>query len=88
MCVVVELCNCDQHKVLPNPSSQYFNVEIESAANEKIEVNLYDINGRFISKLNAVKNQTYKFGNDLRPGVYMIEVRQGQQRKTVKLVKQ
>jgi hypothetical protein len=75
-------------KVLPNPSCQYFNLEIESASNEKIEVNLYDISGRFISKLNAVKNQTYKFGNDLQPGMYTVEVKQGPQRKTIKAVKQ
>ena len=75
-------------KVTPNPSNQNFNLEIESASNEKIEVNLYDISGRFISKLNAVKNQIYRFGDDLRPGMYMVEVRQGQHRKTVKVVKQ
>ena len=75
-------------KVFPNPSSQYFNLEIESASNEKIEVNLYDISGRFISKLNAVKNQTYKFGYNLRPGMYLLEVKQGRHRKTVKVVKQ
>ena len=59
-------------KVTPNPSKQNFNLEIESVSNEKIEVNLFDISGRFISKLSAVKNQIFRFGDDLRPGVYMV----------------
>ena len=29
-------------KVIPNPSSTYFNLQIESASDEKIEVNLLD----------------------------------------------
>ena len=79
------LFNC---KVSPNPSRQNFNLEIKSSSEEKIEVNLFDITGRFISKLNAVKNNTLPFGDDLRPGVYMLQIRQGQQQKTIKIVKQ
>jgi hypothetical protein len=75
-------------KVIPNPSKQIFNLEILSSSNEKIEVKLYDITGRFISKLGAVKNQVYSFGEDLHPGIYMIEIIQGRQRKTIKVVKQ
>ena len=63
-------------------------MQIRSASDEKIEVNLYDITGRFLSKLNAVENQVYSFGDDLRPGVYLVEIIQGQQRKTIKVVKQ
>ena len=63
-------------------------MQIRSASDEKIEVDLYDITGRFLSKLNAVENQVYSFGDDLRPGVYLVEIIQGQQRKTIKVVKQ
>ncbi len=75
-------------KVIPNPSSQYFNIQVTSVSNEKIELNLFDISGRLISTLNAVNNQTLRFGDKLRPGVYMVEIRQGEQRKIVKVVKQ
>jgi hypothetical protein len=75
-------------KVSPNPGKQNFNLEIKSVSNEKIEVNLFDISGRLISKLSAVKNNTLRFGDDLRPGVYMVEVKQGQRQKIIKVVKQ
>jgi hypothetical protein len=75
-------------KVIPNPSSQYFSLQLSSASDEKIEVNLLDINGRLLANLKAVKNQTLRFGEDLRPGVYMLDVRQGEQRKTIKVIKE
>ena len=75
-------------RILPNPSSSYFEMQINSSSDENIELNLYDIAGRFLSRLNAVNNQTIRFGGDLRPGVFMVEVRQGQQRQTMKVVKQ
>jgi hypothetical protein len=75
-------------KVIPNPSSQYFELQVNSGSNEKIEVNLYDIRGRFLSKMNAVNYQTLRFGSNLRPGTYMVEVTQGLQRQRIYVVKQ
>ena len=76
------------YKVLPNPSNNYFNLQIESASDETIELSLLDISGRQISKLNTVKTQSIRFGDDLKPGVYMIKVTQGEQQKIIKVVKQ
>lgn len=75
-------------KVMPNPSKQYFSIQITSSSNEKIEAKLLDENGRLISKLNTVKNQSLRFGDDLRPGVYLVEITQGEQHKTIKVIKQ
>jgi hypothetical protein len=74
-------------KVIPNPSSQYFELQVNSGSNEKIEVNLYDINGKFLSKMNAVKNQALRFGSNLRPGTYMVEVIQGQHHQRIFVIK-
>ncbi|KAA9037210.1 HYR domain-containing protein [Ginsengibacter hankyongi] len=82
---VDQLFDC---KVIPNPSSQYFELQVNSGSNEKIEVNLYDINGKFLSKMNAAKNQALRFGSNLRPGTYMVEVIQGQQHQKIYLIKQ
>lgn len=76
-------------KVMPNPSKDYFTIQIKSASNENITVNLLDINGKLISKLTAFyKNQSIRFGDNLRPGVYLVEVMQGTQRKIVQVIKQ
>ncbi|MBL7745570.1 MAG: T9SS type A sorting domain-containing protein [Chitinophagaceae bacterium] len=71
----------------PNPATDYFNLHIRSVSTEKIEVKLFDISGRLISGMTGTNNQTIRFGKDLLPGVYIAEIRQGQQRKTIKVVK-
>jgi hypothetical protein len=75
-------------KILPNPSSHYFTIEVTSNSAEKVEAVLLDLNGRRISKLNTVKNSTLRFGEDLRPGVYMVQITQGDQQQTIKVIKQ
>jgi hypothetical protein len=76
-------------KVMPNPSKDYFTIQIESTSYEDIEANLFDVNGKLISKLTAIKkSQSIRFGDNLRPGVYLVEVKQGEQRKTIQVIKQ
>jgi hypothetical protein len=75
-------------KILPNPSNHYFTIEVTSTNEEKVEAVLLDLNGRRISKLNTVKNSTLRFGEDLRPGVYMVQITQGDQQQTMKVIKQ
>jgi uncharacterized repeat protein (TIGR03803 family) len=75
-------------KVIPNPTSNYFNLQIESASNEKIEMNLLDISGRLISKWNTVKDKTFRFGENLKPGVYIVEVKQDEHQQMIKIIKQ
>lgn len=75
-------------KIIPNPSTQYFNLQINSGSKEKIAVKLLDISGRLISTMTGEKNQVIRFGDNLRPGLYMVEVIQGDQRRVYKVVKQ
>ena len=82
---VDQLFDC---RVIPNPSSHYFELQVNSGSNEKIEVNLYDIRGRFLSRMNAVKNQVLRFGSNLRPGTYMVEVIQGQHQQRIFVIKE
>jgi hypothetical protein len=79
------LFNC---KVLPNPASDYFNIQIESASNATIELSLLDISGRLITKWNTAKEKTTRFGEQLKPGVYIMKVQQGPQQQFTRLIKQ
>jgi uncharacterized repeat protein (TIGR03803 family) len=79
-----ELFDC---KVFPNPSRGYFELQIESASVEGIEMNLYDINGRLISTFNIANHKTLSFGENLKPGAYTINIKQGKQQKILKLIK-
>jgi len=75
-------------RVMPNPSNNYFNVQIESASDETIQLSLLDISGRLITKWNTVKDKTIRFGEHLKPGIYVVKIQQGGQLQTIKLIKQ
>jgi hypothetical protein len=76
-------------KAFPNPSGNEFNVYLEGANNETVSLTLYDALGRQIKKFEKEGgNIPIHFGRDLKGGIYILEVRQGDNHKTVKLIKQ
>lgn len=76
-------------KVFPNPSNDYFNMEMVSGnPNQKLDITLFDITGRLLKKIVTEPFGVAKFGENLIPGVYVVEVKQGESRKMIKLVKQ
>jgi len=74
--------------VWPNPSSGDFKIEVQSSSNENAILSIFDINGRLISNVNAGRQQTISFGENLKGGIYMVVVRQGNNSNTFKVVKQ
>jgi hypothetical protein len=73
----------------PNPTTSQFNVKLQSSnTSDAISIIVYGINGRIVEakqKLNA--GQTVQLGALYRPGVYIVEMIQGKERKQLKLVK-
>ena len=51
-------------------------------------INITDITGRLISKIDGLNNESIHFGDDLKSGIYLIRVQQGDFSKTIKVVKQ
>ena len=49
---------------------------------------VYDMYGKKVYVTNGSANRNYRFGENLVIGVYVVEIRQGNNRKTIKLVKQ
>lgn len=74
-------------RVLPNPSSNYFNLQVQGGSGKNIELSLSDINGRVINKWTTTSSNT-RFGDQLLPGIYLLRVTQGEQQVPLKLVKQ
>jgi uncharacterized protein YjbI with pentapeptide repeats len=74
-------------RVMPNPSTSYFNLLIESSSEAKADVKVYDVQGRLWEKFVATPGSTVRFGNNLREGAYFVEVRQGSSVKTTKIIK-
>jgi hypothetical protein len=75
-------------KALPNPTKNYFTLQLQSDKNEVVEVRLLDVQGRSIYRNRVAANSIVSFGNELTSGTYILEVTQGDDRKTMKLIKQ
>lgn len=74
--------------ITPNPSAQAFTLYLQSASAEKAVIRILDMNGRTVATLQTNGNNSIRFGNELKPGVYLVEITQGKQRLFSKIIKQ
>ena len=76
-------------KVWPNPSSNYFTLRPSNmVSNEMVQIRVMDINGKQVFAANGNANKDYRFGDKFSPGLYFVEIIQGSNRTTTKLIKQ
>ncbi|MFL5746889.1 MAG: autotransporter-associated beta strand repeat-containing protein [Niastella sp.] len=73
----------------PNPAVSYTNLTINADPQKgNVRIKVTDLFGKVIeTKEIAAGRNTIQWGNSYRPGIYVIEVLQGQDRKTVQLIK-
>ena len=76
-----------QVNVYPNPSTSAFQMFVKTPSTSKIAMRILDIQGRLIKTISFNSDETIAFGNDLKSGVYMVELREGNVIKTVRVVK-
>jgi hypothetical protein len=72
----------------PNPTENYFNLQVRAPGKETVEIRMYDMLGKIIQVERGAPDQTYRFAERAVSGMYMIEVRQAGQTATIKVVKQ
>ena len=71
-----------------NPTSSQFRMQVESSNNEKLIIQINDVQGRIIERIEGkLPLQTIHFGKHYHPGIYFAQIIQGGNRKTVKLIK-
>ena len=76
-------------KVMPNPTSFYFTMNIQSKNKDKVKLTIMDIAGRVIEQRTDVPaNSTLQIGSKYHPGMYFAEVMQGKDRVVLKLIKE
>jgi len=73
--------------VAPNPTVADFKVQVLTSGKEKITVRILDMQGRMYKTLTVTASSLISIGNDLKAGSYLMEVRQGNNVKTTKLLK-
>ena len=74
--------------VYPNPSSDAFTITLPNTDNPKITFILRDALGKIVLLNYDFTARKYSFGNELKPGMYLLEIQDKQTRKLVKLIKQ
>ncbi|HEX5152294.1 MAG TPA: LamG-like jellyroll fold domain-containing protein [Parafilimonas sp.] len=74
---------------MPNPSYTYFNLNVKSPEKiEKLSISVMDIAGRVVeSKTDISVGESIQLGKQYKAGTYLVEIRQGQNIKVLKLVK-
>jgi hypothetical protein len=74
-------------KIFPNPTVSDFIIKVLTASGEEINLRVIDFQGRLYKSFRVMPYQTIAFGAELKPGSYLVEVRQGTQVKTTKVIK-
>lgn len=74
--------------VKTNPGSNDFGFNFQSVSTERVSIRIMDIGGRLLlSQSDIPANSNLNVGSDLGKGVYVAEIRQGTQRRVIKLIK-
>jgi hypothetical protein len=75
-------------KVFPNPTTSSFNLQVTAdVSRSAIQARVFDLQGRLMKTLMIHPNENISLGADLKPGVYMLEVLQGEEKKVLRVVK-
>jgi hypothetical protein len=72
----------------PNPSKDVFTIKMATPNFEdKIDLQVFDINGRLVHVNVIGANKNYQFGNNLSKGVYFVKLTQASTSKVLKVIK-
>jgi hypothetical protein len=73
----------------PNPSNTEFILMLQGYdSKEKVFITVTDLLGRKVFQTDGSGKMQYKFGNNFMPGMYNIQVIQGDEKRSLKLVKE
>lgn len=74
-------------KIFPNPTQNHFEIDFGQLAFDKVNVQIYDINGREILSQETIENQVIDVSH-LSSGVYFVRMKNGSKTTTKKLIVQ
>ena len=76
-------------KVLPNPTRNYFDIQLGGLNSGEINVKVFDFVGRVVDvRRLSSEGGTLRIGAAYRSGIYLVEISQGAQKQVLKLVKE
>ena len=72
----------------PNPTANEFTLILTGYNPEKVSIVVTDIMGRKVYQAATSNKQQIRFGNNLQPGIYIVQVTQGEQKQSIKVIKE
>jgi hypothetical protein len=73
--------------VYPNPTTSSYHLFVKSNNISTVNARVFDAQGRLVKTFRFNSSETVAFGNELKAGVYFVELREGKELKTVRVVK-
>jgi len=74
-------------KVSGNPTQTYFTIQVQSSTDHTVEIKVFDLTGRQVQQAKGALGESFRLGSPLTQGIYIVEVRQGNNHSTIKVVK-
>lgn len=75
--------------IWPNPSGSHFNLRLSAVdGNGDLQVRVLDVQGKLLYSATGPAGKAYQFGEGFKPGLYFVEITHGENRSTIKVVKQ
>ena len=76
-----------QYQIYPNPSASENQLIVKTPKqSQKIKARILDVQGRLIKTMTFNSHETISFGNELKAGLYLVEVSEGNMVKTIWVV--
>lgn len=82
-----EAVNLFNIKAFPNPSPTGFMVDMEGGNDARVMLQVFSIEGRMVYQTIGTNNTRFSFGNNLMPGVYILKVTQGNNSRSLRIIK-
>ena len=74
-------------KAYPNPAAYYFNLKIKTQKKDEVMIRVIDLKGNIVEQMKGMPEQIYRFGANVVAGTYIVEVIQGSEKVTARVVK-
>jgi hypothetical protein len=73
--------------IYPNPTTTSYQLYVKSGNVSTFTARVFDMQGRLVNTFKFSSMETIAFGSELKPGVYVVEVREGDKIKTLRVIK-
>jgi hypothetical protein len=74
--------------VFPNPTRGEFNVKLETTNPQTVSLQVYDATGALVYSKSGINESNLLLGSKWASGLYILQVQQGKQSRTLRLVKE